>query len=348
MYDHSPIDIATNPTSDAEAFLRQGSPFLDDAWINSRPYGILAYAHDHQVNTKSTLVQHIDEGAGASHPESLMTSTHENEHCIVRPSDTIDWATFFCLPLSTLGGSEVFVPAPVVSNEAPTPMYPANVDTTRNQGQEGVLMNVPPDRGPYTYVDTTAYSSGLSSLSGISRTPDLVQHHEQRASQPEPQKFKKTEKQLALASSRTSRRLAGAPKGPYSCSIQGCSKEYARPGGLGRHYREKHAPNLCMHCGVFKWGRPYLLREHIEKKHPDVDLDAALDKATGTSSRIITGHPQQQWVSPSAPEHDQWGCAESQPYPLTLPPISPPPMRPATCGVRSVFRARRANNKKEG
>lgn len=245
------------------------------------------------------------------------------------------------MPLkSTLGGSEVFVPALVVSNEAPTPINPSNVDTTRNQGQESVSMNVSPDQGPYTCVDTTAYLSRLSGLSGISRTPDVVQHHEQRARR---QKFKKTGNKLPVASSRTSRRLAGTggtPKSPYSCSFQGCSKKYAQRQGLRLHYREKHVPSLCMHCGVFKWGRPYRLRKHIEKEHPDVDLDAALDKATETSSRIITGQPQQQWVSPFTPEHEQWGCAESQPYPLKsslpivtkLPPISLPHMSPAVYG----------------
>jgi hypothetical protein len=37
---------------------------------------------------------------------------------------------------------------------------------------------------------------------------------------------------------------------------------------------------LCTYCYAFEWGRPYRFKEHLEKEHPDVDLDAALGGAT--------------------------------------------------------------------
>jgi hypothetical protein len=41
-------------------------------------------------------------------------------------------------------------------------------------------------------------------------------------------------------------------------------------------------------CRDFEWGRPYLLREHLEKEHPDVDIDEALDEAV-RARREVTG-----------------------------------------------------------
>jgi hypothetical protein len=80
--------------------------------------------------------------------------------------------------------------------------------------------------------------------------------------------------------------------GQYSCNV--CGKRYSQASGLGRHHRETHEISLCMYCRDFKWGgRPYRLREHLEKRHPDVDVDAALDEATRTRRRttIGTSHP---------------------------------------------------------
>lgn len=122
---HSAVDITVNPlaTPDAETFLRQVPPPLNDGWINSWPSGITAYTHDHQVSTgagwpqctslvsanadipypvslqstlQSTLIWHSDEGAGTLLPT---TSTHYGELPVVRPSSPMGWATFTWFPL---------------------------------------------------------------------------------------------------------------------------------------------------------------------------------------------------------------------------------------------------------
>lgn len=89
-------------------------------------------------------------------------------------------------------------------------------------------------------------------------------------------------------SSRPSRPPAGittrrAPMGQYPCNL--CDKRYLRPRGLKRHQREAHGASLCMYCHDFKWGRPYLLRNHLKKRHPDLNIDAALEEATRTHRR---------------------------------------------------------------
>jgi hypothetical protein len=50
--------------------------------------------------------------------------------------------------------------------------------------------------------------------------------------------------------------------------------------------------SLCTYCGVFEWGRPYRLREHLEEEHPDVDVEAALEEAIRTRRRVtsLTSH----------------------------------------------------------
>ena len=57
----------------------------------------------------------------------------------------------------------------------------------------------------------------------------------------------------------------------YRCEI--CPKEYAQRQGVRRHQREKHEPNYCPHCPTFRWGRLYQFKEHLEKKHPEVDFE---------------------------------------------------------------------------
>jgi len=54
---------------------------------------------------------------------------------------------------------------------------------------------------------------------------------------------------------------------------------------MRRHRREAHEASLCMYGCDFEWGRPYRLREHLERWHSDVDIDAVLDEATRTRRR---------------------------------------------------------------
>lgn len=199
---------------------------------------------------------------------------------------------------STVQGPESFGSTPVVSNDGPT-----HFGTT--------------------IADTTADFLESATLSGVFHTPGVVQSQEQRVSGESSQRLQKTGKGPAAGSSRTSRRAdtrkARKPKGPYSCNVKGCGKKYKQSQGYWLHYREKHAPNLCTHCGVFKWARPYLYDEHLKNQHPNVD--PALDKATRArhSATITTGYPPRQQYSPSTPEHDRWGYAKSRPS-STLPP----------------------------
>jgi hypothetical protein len=71
----------------------------------------------------------------------------------------------------------------------------------------------------------------------------------------------------------------GARKGSYSC--EKCDKEFAQRQSLSRHRWEKHGPELCIYCGAFKWGRRYLLKAHLIKRHPELNTDLALDEAVG-------------------------------------------------------------------
>jgi Zinc finger, C2H2 type len=82
---------------------------------------------------------------------------------------------------------------------------------------------------------------------------------------------------------------SGMGRGPtsrYSCNI--CGRSYSQSQGLRRHQRERHDASLCTYCGVFEWGRPYRLREHLEEEHPDVNVEAALEEATRTRRRATS------------------------------------------------------------
>ena len=59
----------------------------------------------------------------------------------------------------------------------------------------------------------------------------------------------------------------------HRCEI--CHKEFAQRQGVRRHQLEKHQPNHCPHCPTFKWGRLYHFKQHLKKKHPEVDVETA-------------------------------------------------------------------------
>ena len=42
----------------------------------------------------------------------------------------------------------------------------------------------------------------------------------------------------------------------------------------------------------FEWGRPYRLKEHLERWHPDVNIDVVLDEAMRTrrQAKVIASH----------------------------------------------------------
>ena len=143
----------------------------------------------------------------------------------------------------------------------------------------------------------------------------------------------------SLQSCRRPSGLRGGLKGPYSCNI--CGKRYSQPQGVRRHQREMHGARLCNYCHDFEWGRPYRLREHLQKWHPDVDPIAALEEATGTrrhKETVTIRHLPQERVSSLTLGYDQRSGAGSQLHllpvatPLSammqLPPITHPAVSP--------------------
>jgi hypothetical protein len=64
---------------------------------------------------------------------------------------------------------------------------------------------------------------------------------------------------------------------------------------------------MCTYCGDFEWGRPYRFKEHLKKRHPDLDPDAALDEATKIHRRATTIRrcPPQQRDLTATPVYDR-------------------------------------------
>ncbi|KAH9968466.1 hypothetical protein BJV74DRAFT_990666 [Russula compacta] len=304
----------------AVLFPSTNGSYVYDEWIHPL-LNIPVYSHDYQLNkdlsiqsTYPTHTQHIDEAAGTIHPENLTTNTH-GDKVVVRRTDSQDWTGSPWNPLkSTLAGPEAFGLALIMLNEVPRHTDPVDMDTTHNRRQEGMSVGTSSGQNSHTSINPTACSLGPATLSGISHTPAVTQSQERKGPRARLKKSQETGKGPTAGSSRMSRRadLGGSPnlKGPFSCNVQGCSKKYKQSQGLGLHYREKHTPNLCAYCGNLEWARPYRYRKHLEKWHPGLNFEVALDRATGP-------------FTPSTPEHDQWGHAGSQPYPLT----SSPPHR---------------------
>jgi hypothetical protein len=121
-----------------------------------------------------------------------------------------------------------------------------------------------------------------------------------------------------------------------------CGKGYVQSQGLKRHQRETHEEGrLCIHCGIYRvgWARPYLLKEHIKREHPHINLDTELEGATGVSRNAtpVISNILQEDGSPLTPEYDGSHNDESQSYPLMLPPLaitqSPPASPPAVSAV---------------
>jgi hypothetical protein len=159
-----------------------------------------------------------------------------------------------------------------------------DVGTIRDRRQEEASTDIPPDRGQqYPVTNMTPNLSVPSTFSRIPSTPDVVQLQEQIALQDQPYQFHKMGKGPKTQSSQSPRRqisTSGALKCPYSCDI--CGKRYSQPQGVGRHRREVHEARPCVYCHDYEWGRPYLYRRHMQRRHPDIGPDPTLQQTTGT------------------------------------------------------------------
>jgi len=176
---------------------------------------------------------------------------------------------------------------------------------------------------------TSSNLSTPSTLPVISRGQNVVQDKERRVPK-RPHWFQNTETDPAAALSRPSPSLRPGEKprvsqGRYSCSI--CKLDYAQPQGLTRHQCEKHKAKLCIYCREFTWGRPYLFRKHLVKRHPGIDPDAAIVEAARTrrSATIRRGYPSLPQVPIPVSNCDSWRRAEFQSHlsQLTLSPARP-------------------------
>ena len=165
--------------------------------------------------------------------------------------------------------------------------------------------------------NTTSVPTVPLTPSGIPPFSPVTLSQDQVASRDRPQQLRQLDKEPATAfparRPASSSRSAGthkAPKGPYPC--ENCDKTFACCQVLYRHQREKHEPDWCIFCGDFKWARPYLLRDHLRKKHPELDTDVALADAKKARRRVtmtsrLSTHRQD---SPSAAECPQWNCGD--------------------------------------
>jgi hypothetical protein len=160
----------------------------------------------------------------------------------------------------------------------------------------------------FTRVDKTLdiSVSSESALPGVPKTPAAMQNR-QRPPRNLSRKSQKMGKGHVATSSRLSQRRADVyPWRQYMCNV--CGKEYAQRQGVVRHHREKHEASWCMYCREFKRGRPYLrlLREHLERQHPDVDPNAAVEvvKMNGRRATVTTPYPLQEPVSFPSLGHD--------------------------------------------
>ena len=217
-------------------------------------------------------------------------------------------------PESNLRGPECFGPVQVIFDKNTT--Y-ADGDQTFSRYQQAVSINLPSDLGhQQTGFDTTSDFSISSTAPENSCMTAVMQYQEQRTSRDGRQTFEK--KAVNCSRTATTSHLSPrqplapgrrtAPDRPYSCKA--CGKRYAQPQGVRRHQRETHKARLCKYCLTFEWGRPYRYRQHLIKRHRDVDADAALGEATALQrvATIVTQYARKQGpVFPPTPEHWEEG-----------------------------------------
>ncbi|KAI0296864.1 hypothetical protein BC826DRAFT_188089 [Russula brevipes] len=303
--------IVTNSISNAETFLYQGHLPLDEARIKSSVLDIPPYAHSRQVTgnteasspancgkpalvstnmepqaylhpqTSSNLTQDINEGSGMSYPEHLIIDNRE-DFLVPHPSDSMCQKTFPWLTLPIAPRLEGFGLPPVIFDDRPRYIHRINANGTRNQSQRGVSIILSDQSHQYQYipVDIPSNFSVSSVLPEVPDVPIVVKDKEQNLSRDKPQSLQKMGEGSVAVSLPSPRQPVGT-RGTlkrYSCNI--CGKRYAQSQGVRRHQRETHRANLCTYCYAFEWGRPYRFKEHLEKEHPNVDLNVALGGAT--------------------------------------------------------------------
>src|SRR5258708_9930887 len=108
---------------------------------------------------------------------------------------------------------------------------------------------------------------------------------------------------------------AGNPR--HECS---CGASLTQWQGLTRHIRTALNPTSCVSCD-FKSARPYAHREHILKRHPELNPDEVLGKRAGSRrpATPLTKRSAQQPRSLPTVEQGQQMLARFQPYPLAPP-----------------------------
>jgi hypothetical protein len=195
----------------------------------------------------------------------------------------------------TLRRSEGFVPVPVISNEVANHVKPG-MATDRHKEEVNTPSDLRHQYNPFTTNPSSSpsepSSSGTTSpdvsVSLYSQwnpsTPPVTGYKDQGASRARPHQSRELNRETTPASFTR----GPAPSTRYSCiretarrlySCKDCGKEYAQPQGLRRHRIDTHEPELCIYCLSFQWGRPYILRKHLKDKHPELNLDAALEVA---------------------------------------------------------------------
>jgi len=277
-----------------------------------------AYTPGPHPSIQSTLLQVVHEPHPAGSP---FADDHQEGLKIpvrpLHPSGSLCCTTFIKSIYSSQQGYESV--GPVVSLIPNDDITPASVDQIRNWPQEGVSMSV--SLG-HTHQSTPVHPtssdvSAPSALPVISCGQTVVQDKERRVPK-RPHRFQKT---LGPAEK------PGVSRGGYSCSI--CNLDYTQSQGLARHEREKHRARLCIYCREFAWGRPYLFRKHLVKRHPGIDPDAAIDEAARTRRGVTIRrrYPPLPQVPIPTPKCDSWDRAESQSRPNQL---TSSPARPST------------------
>jgi hypothetical protein len=106
----------------------------------------------------------------------------------------------------------------------------------------------------------------------------------------------------------------------HKCS---CGASFTQWQGLTRHIRTALNPTSCaiVSCD-FKSARPYAHREHILKRHPELNPDEVLGKrGSRRPATPLTKRSAQQPRPLLAVERGQQTSARFQPYPLALPSV---------------------------
>jgi len=275
---HRTFRIATDPTSDTHSFLPQVHSAVDSYWVDQRPGPLDIASHTHDLRVQELQVNR------EVYLGSAIADIHDDQNTFVDHSSDSD--TFraglssFTTPTNV---NDAYGPPLITSNDNPTYNDHGGVDTTSIFHQEGESVNVPLVQGhQYTQSDTTSSNSEFPIPSCVPTTVQYQEHGELRGLLQQLQKPGKG-KGPVVSSPQSSRQPVGTRQArhqahkPYPCNV--CRKKYAQSQGLLRHYREKHHPMLCGHCGAFEWGRPYLYKEHLQKEHPNVNPDTALREA---------------------------------------------------------------------